>query len=198
MLFYNFLSKMKKSFILVAAIALGAGAICSSCGPKSVAVASGEKEVSIPCDDKRTDKEFFRGLGIGQSKDLNTARDKARMAANAELAGSITTIIKQVQERYVNDAGQKPSDYSELFEGMTKQVVNQQISNLSVACNRTTQTVEGMYKVYMAVEANKEEVYKALEKNFEAEKKLETLFNREKFRQNFDAEMADFAKKQGY
>jgi hypothetical protein len=49
----------------------------------------------------------------------------------------------------------------------------------------------------MAVEANKEEVYKALEKNFEAEKKLETLFNREKFRQTFDAEMADFAKKQG-
>lgn len=189
---------MKKSFIYVAVIAVGAGTICSSCSPKSVAVASGEKEVSIPCDDKRTDKEFFRGLGIGQSKDLNTARDKARMAANAELAGSITTLIKQVQERYVNDAGQKPSDYSELFEGMTKQVVNQQISNLSVACNRTTQTAEGMYKVYMAVEANKEDVYKALEKNFEGEKKLETLFNREKFRQNFDAEMADFAKKQGY
>ncbi|MDR2813203.1 MAG: hypothetical protein LBB79_00880 [Prevotellaceae bacterium] len=189
---------MKKSFILVAIVALGGGAICSSCSPKSVAVAAGEKEVSIPCDDKRTDKEFFRGLGIGQSKDLNTARDKARMNANAELAGSITTIIKQVQERYVNDAGQKPADYAELFEGMTKQVVNQQISNLSVACNKTTQTVDGMYKVYMAVEASKEEVYKTLEKDFESEKKLETLFNREKFRQSFDAEMADFAKKQGY
>ncbi|MDR3366772.1 MAG: hypothetical protein LBO71_07390 [Prevotellaceae bacterium] len=188
---------MKKSFFLVAVAAFGVGAICSSCNPKSVAVASGEKEVTIPCDDKRSDKEFFRGLGIGQSKDLNTARDKARMAANAELAGSITTIIKQVQERYVNDAGQKPSDYSELFEGMTKQVVNQQISNLSVACNRTTQATDGMFKVYMAVEASKEEVYKALEKGFEAEKKLETLFNREKFRQNFDAEMEAFAKKQG-
>ncbi|MDR0712184.1 MAG: hypothetical protein LBF67_07575, partial [Prevotellaceae bacterium] len=169
---------MKKSFLLIAVAALGLSAICSSCGPKSVASAGGEKVVSIPCDDKRTDKEYFRGLGIGQSKDLNTARDKARMAANAELAGSITTIIKQVQERYVNDAGQKPSDYSELFEGLTKQVVNQQISNLSVACNTTTTTPDGMYKVYMAVEANKEEVYKALEKNFEAEKKLETLFNR--------------------
>jgi hypothetical protein len=190
--------QMKKSFILVAVAALGVGAMCSSCDPKSVPAAAGEKEVSIPCDDKRTDKDFFRGLGIGQSKDLNTARDKARMAANAELAGSISTIIKQVQERYVNDAGQKPSDYSELFEGMTKQVVNQQISNLSVACNKTTKTTDGMYKVYMAVEANKEEVYKALERGFEAEKKLETLFNREKFRENFDAEMADFAKKQGY
>ncbi|MDR1023358.1 MAG: hypothetical protein LBL94_08840 [Prevotellaceae bacterium] len=189
---------MKKSFILIAVAAFAVGTVCSSCSPKSVVAVAGEKEVSVPCDDKRTDKDFFRGMGIGQSKDLNTARDKARMNANAELAGSITTIIKQVQERYVNDAGQKPSDYSELFEGMTKQVVNQQISNLSVACNKTTTTTDGMYKVYMAVEANKEEVFKALEKGFEAEKKLETLFNREKFRQNFDAEMADFAKKQGY
>ncbi|MDR0414531.1 MAG: hypothetical protein LBH84_03855 [Prevotellaceae bacterium] len=189
---------MKKTFIIVTAVAAAAGAICSSCSPKSVAVIAGEKEVSIPCDDKRTDKNFFRGQGIGQSKDLNTARDKARMNANAELAGSITTTIKQVQERYVNDAGQKPSDYSELFEGLTKQVVNQQISNLSIACNKTTKTTDGMYKVYMAVEANKEEVYKALERGFEAEKKLETLFNREKFRQSFEEEMADFAKKQGY
>jgi hypothetical protein len=189
---------MKKSFIIIAVAALGVGAMSSSCSPKSVVSTSGEKEVSVPCSDKRTDKDFFRGFGVGQSKDLNTARDKARMAANAELAGSITTIIKQVQERYVNDAGQKPSDYSELFEGMTKQVVNQQLSNLSVACNTTTQTTDGMYKYYMAVEANKEEVYKALERGFEKEKKLETLFNREKFRENFDAEMADFAKKQGY
>ncbi len=185
---------MKKSFVLVAAALVMAGATLSSCGPKSVAAAAGEKEVSIPCDDKRSDKDYFRGMGIGQSKDLNTARDKARMAANAELAGSMSTLIKQVAERYVNDAGQKPSDYSETFEAMTKQVVSQQINNVSVACNKTMQTQDGMYKVYMAVESNKEEVYKALEKSAEANKKLETLFNREKFRQNFDAEMADFAK----
>ncbi len=186
---------MKKSFILAAAALVMAGATLSSCGPKSVATAAGEKEVSVPCDDKRTDKDYFRGLGIGQSKDLNTAREKARMAANAELAGSMSTLIKQVAERYVNDAGQKPADFAETFEAMTKQVVNQQINNVSVACNKTMKTQDdAMYKVYMAVEANKEEVYKALEKSAESNKKLETLFNREKFRQNFDAEMAEFAK----
>jgi hypothetical protein len=51
----------------------------SACGgPKSIAKVAGETEVSVPCDDKRTDAQFFRGLGVGQSKDLNTAREKAR------------------------------------------------------------------------------------------------------------------------
>ncbi|MGL4909178.1 MAG: hypothetical protein ACRC3G_07580 [Bacteroidales bacterium] len=185
---------MKKTLFCAAIIALFVVLISSCSTPQSITKASGEKEISVPCDDKKTDKDFFRGMGVGQSKDLNTARDKARMTANSELAGSISTTIKQVLERYVNDAGQKPSDYAETFEGMTKQVVNQQISNVSVCCNKTTQTQDGMYKVYMAVEASKEEVYKTLEKGAEGQKKLETLFNREKFRKNFEAEMAAFAK----
>ena len=185
---------MKKMYLKVAAIAVCAGVAVSGCKPTSVAMVAGEREVSIPCDDKRTDKDFFRGLGIGQSKDLNTARDKARMNANAELAGSISTTIKQVLEKYVNDAGQSPADYAETFEGMTKQVVNQQISNVSIACNTTTRTTDDLYKVYMAVEAGKDEVYKALEWDAAGSKKLETIFNREKFRKNFDAEMEAFAK----
>jgi uncharacterized protein (UPF0333 family) len=184
---------MKTKMYLVVAIAAIGMMIASCGGPKSVAKVAGEKEVSIPCDDKRTDKDFFRGLGIGQSKDLNTARDKARMAANTELAGSITTLIKQVAERYVNDAGQKPADYAETFEALSKQVINQQISNLIVACNKTTTTSDGMYKVYLLMEANKEEVFKALERNASSQKKLETIYDREKFRKNFDAEMEAFA-----
>ncbi|MGL4364301.1 MAG: hypothetical protein ACRCSB_03770 [Bacteroidales bacterium] len=187
---------MKKPLFFAAIITITASMILSCKSPQSIVKAAGEKEVSVPCDDKKTDKDFFRGWGVGESKDLNTARDKARMSANAAMAGSISTTIKQVLERYVNDAGQKPSDYAETFEGMTKQVVNQKISNISVCCNKTVQTQEGMYKVYMALEANKEEVYKTLEKGAESQKKLETLFNREKFRQNFDAEMAAFAKTQ--
>ncbi|MDR1225818.1 MAG: hypothetical protein LBK47_02835 [Prevotellaceae bacterium] len=177
-------------------LALGASAVLSSCGgakPIAVTQAANEREVSVPCDDQRTDKEFFRGQGVAQSRDLNTAREKARMAANTALAGGISTLIKQVAERYVNDAGQKPSDYSETFESLSKQVVSQQISNVSVACNKTFQTQDGMYKVYMAVEANKNEVFQALERGAEANKKLETIFNREKFRKNFDDEMAAFA-----
>lgn len=171
--------------------------MCACGGPKQIAAVANEQEVAIPCDDKKTDKDFFRGLGIGQSKDLNTAREKARMTANAELAGSISTLIKSVAERYVNDAGQSPADYSETFEAMSKSVVQQQVSNLTVCCNKTTRTTDGMFKVYLAMEAAKDAVYASLEKNAAADKKLETIFNREKFRKSFDAEMETFAKSYG-
>ncbi|MDR0711223.1 MAG: hypothetical protein LBF67_02600 [Prevotellaceae bacterium] len=73
---------------------------------------------------------------------------------------------------------------------MTKQVVNQQIGNLSVACSKTMSTSNGMYRVYTVVEASKEDVFKTLEKNVSSQKELETLFNRERFRKDFDEEMA--------
>lgn len=171
--------------------------MCACGGPKPLTAVAQEVEITVPCDDKKTDKEYFRGLGVGQSKDLNTAREKARMTANAELAGSISTLIKGVAERYVNDAGQSPADFSETFESMTKSVVQQQISNLSVACNKTTRTQDGMYKVYLAMEAHKDAVFATLEKAAAADKKLETIFNREKFRKNFDAEMEAFSKSYG-
>ena len=124
----------------------------------------GEVEIIVPCDNFYSNSELFRGQGVGQSKDLNTAREKARMAANTELAGSISVVIKGTAERYVNDAGQSPADYGETFETMTRQVINQELSNLSVACNKTMQTRDKMFKVYMAMEVKKDEVFATLER----------------------------------
>lgn len=192
---------MKTNYVLIVAI-LTVGVLMASCGgPKqapSVVQLNQETEVSVPCDDKVTDKEFFRGFGVGQSKDINTARSKARMAANTELAGSISTLIKRVAEKYVNDAGQVPADYAETFEELGKEVIQQQLSNVSVACNKTVQNqTDKMYKVYMATEARRDEVFATLERNAAANKKLETIFNREKFRKHFDEEMAAFADSYG-
>ena len=185
---------MKKSFLLIAAAAFAVGAMFSSCGPKSVAKIAGEREVSVPCADFSTDDKFFRGVGTAQSGDLNTARERARMAANTELATSMSAVIKSVSERYVNDAGVTAADFAQLFEGLTRQVVNQQINNVRVACNQTNQTQDGtMYRVYMAVEASKEEVLAELQRQAAADQRIQTLFDRERFRQSYEAEMAEFA-----
>ncbi|MDR3286923.1 MAG: hypothetical protein LBT27_05730 [Prevotellaceae bacterium] len=189
----------KNKFITIIAIS-AITILCYSCGgTKAVPItkALNETKVSVPCENSHTDKDFFRGMGVGQSKDLNTARDKARMAANTELASSISTLIKRVAEKYVNDAGQVPSDYAETFEALTREVIQQQISNVSIACNETMRTSDNMYKVYMATEAKKEEVFATLERNAAANKKFETIFNREKFRKHFDEEMDAFAKTYG-
>ncbi|MDR1610163.1 MAG: hypothetical protein LBS08_01465 [Candidatus Symbiothrix sp.] len=187
---------MKAMYFRIVVMVAASIMIMACGGPKSITKVVGEEEVNVPCSEQFSDKDFFRGQGIGQSKDLNTAREKARMAANAELAGSISTLIKQVSEKYVNDAGQSPDDYSNVFESLTKQVINQQISNVAVSCNKTF-TKDGMYKVYMAVEAGKKEVFDALDKQAAVNEKIKTLYDREKFREQFDKEMEDFAKQRG-
>ncbi|GHU93863.1 hypothetical protein FACS1894156_1320 [Bacteroidia bacterium] len=188
---------MKKIYVIVCAVSAIALASCGSSKPVSVVAESGAKEVSVPCSDLFTDKDFFRGQGSGTSKDLNTAREKARMVANAELAGSVQTLIRQVGERYVNDAGQSPADYGATYESLTRQVVEQTISNVRVACNKSTQTKDGMYTVYLAVEAGKDEIFAAIDRAAAADKKIETLYEREKFRATYNEELEAFAKNRG-
>ncbi len=167
---------------------------CGTTKPAQITQVNKEVDVVAPCENFVSDAEFFRGVGFSQSKDLNTAREKARMNANTEMAGSISSLIKRVAERYVNDAGQKPSDFAQSFESMGHEVVKQQMSNITIACSKATMTTDGMYKYYMAVETRKDQVFAAIDRNAEADKKLETIYNREKFRKHFDAEMAAMAK----
>ena len=191
---------MRKSYFTYTLIVLIASILFVSCGsskPQQITSVNKETEISVPCDDQFTDNNFFRGQGTGQSKDLNTAREKARMNANQELATGISALSKRVAERYVNDAGQKPADYAETFESLTREVVQQELNNVRVSCNKTVRTQDGMYKVYMAVEAGKTEVFEAFDRRAESNKKMETLYNREKFRQIYNQEMDDFAKNQG-
>jgi hypothetical protein len=190
---------MIKRTLLVATI-ISAGLMAFSCGgSKKVAVTqmNGEVEVVTPCGEFFTDKDFFRGVGIGQSKDMNTAREKARMNANAEMATSIFALTKRVAERYVNDAGQTPADYAETFESLTREIVRQELNNVRVACNTTTKTPDGMYKCYMALEAAKDEVFEGLDRRARGNDKLKTLYDREKFREIYNQDMEAFANEYG-
>ncbi|GHT59187.1 hypothetical protein AGMMS50239_05240 [Bacteroidia bacterium] len=186
---------MHKLNLLFLVFSLLAGISFTSCGgAKPVAKVEQEKEVIVPCDDQVSDKNFFRGQGIGQSKDLNTAREKARMNANQALATGISVVTKRVSERYVNDAGQSPADYAETFETLSREVVQQELSNVRVSCSKTMKTADGMYKVYMAVEAAKTEVFDAIDRKAQVNRKVETIYEREKFRKIFDSEMDKISK----
>ena len=186
---------MKTNFFKVAAMAILISIVATSCGsnkPAPITKVNEEIEILVPCGEFFTDANFFRGQGVTQSRDLNTAREKARMAANVELASSMTVWIKQLSEKYVNDAGQSPADYEEIYESLTKQKVDQQMSNVSVVCNKVTKTTDNMYKVYMAVEVDRKKVFESYDKSFAEDKKLKTLYDREKFRAIYDAEMESF------
>lgn len=167
---------------------------CKSNKPVSITKVNDEIEVLVPCAEYSTDADFFRGQGVGQSKDLNTAREKARMAAYTELASSMRVWIKQLTEKYVNDSGHIPADYGETFESLSKQKIDEQMSNIMIVCNKTMRTSDGMYKVYLAAEADRKKIFESFEQGFSSDKKLETLYNREKFRKLYSEEMESFKK----
>ncbi len=184
-----------KSIFSVSMVAVAAIALMTSCGSsKPASVTANATEVSVPCAEYASDNQFFRGMGSGSSRDLNTARLKANTAAAAELAAGISQTIKRVVENYVNemDNAQK-QDFGQTFEAMTTNVVNQTVSNTRTACNKTVQNKDGGYTVYMALEVNKEEFQKTLENGALQDKKISLLFDREKFREKYDEEMENFA-----
>lgn len=186
---------MKTRILSVSIIAVMAMALVSSCGSsKPASVTANSTEVSVPCADYASDGQFFRGVGSGTSRDLNAARLKANTSAAGELAAGIQQTIKRVVENYVNemDNAQK-QDFGQTFEAMTTNVVNQAVSNTRVVCNKTVQNKDGGYSVYMALEVNKEEFQKTLENGALQDKKISLLFDREKFREKYEEEMAQFA-----
>jgi len=186
---------MKKECLKIAIVIICFAMTGCGTSSKPITKVNEEVEISVPCAEYFTDANFFRGQGVAQSKDLNTAREKARMAANTELAGSMTTWIKQLSEKYVSDFGQTPADYEESFESLTRQKIDEQMSNVTVACNKVTKTSDNMYKVYMAVEVDRKKVFESLDKSLSADKKLSTMYQKEKFRALYEAEMESFKTK---
>lgn len=179
---------MKKVAFFI--LALAAVATLSSCGG-SKDITKGRQEITIPCADKgQSDAEFFRASNMGKSSDMAMAREKALTLTKARLASLIGSKIKSVTERYANemDAG-GASEFSQTFENMTRDVVNQQLADVTIICEKTFEAEGGGYETFMALEVSKDVIYNGIDKGISRDKKLEVMYDREKFREKFDEEM---------
>ncbi len=163
----------------------------ANCGG-SQSVTKGRQEITIPCQDQgRSDKNFFRASATAKSANLNTAKQKALLNAKQTLAANIASTIKSVTENYVNEmdaAG--ASEFEQSYQNMTKEVVNQKLSSVTVTCEKYYEAEGGGYEAFVAVEMSKEEIVAAAENAISKDKKLEVMYDREKFRQKFDEEMS--------
>lgn len=178
----------KLTFFVLALVAI---TTLSSCGSKDIT--KGRQKLDIPCNDKgRSDKEFFRASNIGKSQDMATSKEKALLLTKQRLASLISSKIKSVTERYANemDAG-GASEFSQTFENMTRDIVNQQLVDVSIICEETYEAKEGGgYETYMAIEVSKDAIYNGVDKGISKNKKLEVMYDRAKFKEKFDEEMS--------
>ena len=181
---------MRKISIL-GLFAIGA-LLFANCGGGSKSVTKGRQEITFPCQDQgKSDKNHFRASATAKSADLNAAKQKAMLNAKQELASRIASTIKSVTENYINemDAANR-SEFEQSYQSLTKDVVNQKLNNVSVLCEKYFQAEGGGYEAFVAIEMNKEDVISSAENAISKDKKLEVMYDREKFRKQFDEEMS--------
>ena len=149
------------------------------------------EEIEIPCADKgSSDASFFRASSVGKSKDLATSKEKALLLTKQRLASLINSTVKSVTERYVSEMdAADATEFNQNFENMTRDVVNQQLQDITVTCEKTGQSDDGMYETYLALEVSKDVIYNGINKGISKDKKLEVKYDQMKFKEKFDEEM---------
>ncbi|MGB5989817.1 MAG: hypothetical protein WBG43_08775 [Marinifilaceae bacterium] len=181
-----------KVFRLLSLIVITAA--ISSCGTSEKMTKGQEKalgeEIVTPCSDVdfHTDKETFRATGIGTSLDLTTSKRKANLIAASNLAASVNQLIKAGIERYAGERqiGDKIS-FNEKYSDMAKQLVNQELNNISIVCTKTYQK-DGRYTSYIAIEVAKTELLNKVSSNIAKKAKDDQDFEAYKFKQSLEKE----------
>lgn len=165
-----------------------------SCGSSKQMTKSQEKalgeEIVTPCSDEEfhTDKETFRATGIGISLDLTTSKRKANLIASSNLAASVNQLIKAGIERYAGERqiADKIS-FNEKYSDMAKQLVNQELNNVSIVCTKTYQK-DGKYSTYVAVEVLKSELLNKVSSNISKQAKDDQDYEAYKFKEALEKE----------
>lgn len=163
----------------------------TSCKGSQSAAGKGAKELTIPCAEfGRGDDNYFRADASAESMNLQASREKALLNAKQRLSGLISSKIKAVNDRYMNETTVgKNSDYEEKFEGLTREVINQQLVGVKVTCEKPMQTAEGKYQTFIALELKKEDLMKGMNDKLTNNQKLKVDYDKMKYEKIFNEEM---------
>jgi len=87
----------------------------------------------------------------------------------------------------------KDKEYENKFEEMTREVTNLEMANMREIGTETYTNEQGLYKVYLVVEAKKDEIFQKMDSRISSDKKLQLDYDKAKFQQVFDEEMKKLA-----
>jgi len=192
--------KLKQVFALGLGMIMTAG--LSSCGSSEKVVsakAQGEELIEVYCtgSEYQSDKKHFRASAIGESLDQMVSKKKAGTNARAELASLVASTIKGTIDNYINSTElNNIEQVEERFEGLTREVISQQLNNIKVICEKQTRTAQNKYKTYMALEMSAEDLEKAIDQKLSQDEKLKVDYDYNKFKETYDAEMQKLETKQ--
>jgi len=158
---------------------------------------AGEVEVKLYCSGPEffSSKEILRANAVGESMDQNTSKKKALNEARTQLASSINTVLKATIDNYVNSREfNNREEVQERFEGLSREVINQELSGTRIICEKLTRTPENTYKTYLALELSGTDMIKNIGSKLGQDERLRIDYDYEKFKNTFDQEMEKFEK----
>ncbi len=189
-------SKAFRSIIMLALLAFILAPAVQSCKSSKTATApSGETAITMYCSGPEyfSDNEYFRANNSGESTNQSMAKKKAMSNARLDLAAAIETRVKAVIDNYFSSytSGQEIED-KERYEGLSREVINQQLNGIRTICEQFTKTESNNYKCYVAIELAGDEILNGMKNRISDNDKLKVDFQYEKFKGEFDKEMEDF------
>jgi hypothetical protein len=158
---------MKAKLIFLVAIT----AILTSCGSSPF----GQK-VKEPFRGNayESNNRFFRATGKGESSQDNIARGKADIEAKSQLAGQVSTNMKQVADQYLGQTENANSaDVADKFQSLVRQVMNTNIADLrKIGEEKYFNKKENKYTVFMAYEIKKNAMFRFMKKQARVDKTI--------------------------
>jgi len=148
--------------------------------------------VNVYCsgDEYFSNTKFFRANAVGESMDQSTSKKKAMSNAKADLASAIQTTIKGTIDNYVNSTEvNNVEQLEERFEGLTREVINQELVGTKTICEKVTKTSTGNYKTYIAIELSGDEMVSKMNQRISKDEILKVDYDYEKFKKTFEEEM---------
>lgn len=183
---------IKTSLILLVMATAFSVASCKSKKKQEVAAPAGEVLVNEYCSGPEffSNKKTFRGNAVGESMDMQTAKNKSLIEAKQRLASYINTTIKSTVDNYIKDnEHNKKEDLEKKYEGLTREVVNQKLSGIKIICEKVTQLADKNYRAYTAIELDGDEIVAAINDRLTKEESLKVDYDYEKFKKTFEEEM---------
>lgn len=158
---------------------------------------SEEIEIKEYCTlDQVQESNAVHGRGIGESRNQQQARSKARAAAIQELGENIMMNLKSFAKSFNESTTYNDDEeFIEVAKSLSQRIVNQDITNAKTICEKgiTYTNAKGVkvYKYYQLVEFDKEQMEMAAYEGLKAAGMLKADYDLKQFQEEFDKVFED-------
>ncbi|MBN8576370.1 MAG: hypothetical protein J0L66_05475 [Cytophagales bacterium] len=154
------------------AVAVVIALVASACGSSPFG-----KKVKEPFRGNayESNNRFFRATGKGESSQDNIARGKADIEAKAQLAGQVSTTMKQVADQYLGQTeNERAADVADKFQSLVRQTMNTNIADLrKIGEQKYFDAKANKYTVFIAYEIKKNAMFRFMKKQAKTDQTID-------------------------